>query len=207
MKLNTPVYSDPDLERPMKIRHFLTPALITLLPALAFAHPGHELQPGIAAGVMHPFSGLDHLAAMLAVGMWAAQLGGRMRWAVPASFVSLMLAGALLGLSGLQIGAVEQGIAASVCVLGLLLAGAVRLPAMACVLLAGLFAVFHGYAHAAEAPVSGVGRYMVGFAFSTAVLHVVGLMVAGQLVRYQQQHAMRWTGAAMVVGSLALFAV
>ncbi len=189
----------------MKSRHYLAAVLMSL-PALALAHPGHELQSGFAAGIMHPVSGIDHLVAMLAVGMWAAQLGGRLRWAVPLSFVSLMLVGALPGLSGLQFSAVEQGIAASVCVLGLLLTGAVRLPAVACVVLTGAFALFHGYAHGAEAPASGVAMYLSGFALITLVLHLAGLTVAGQLLRHRQQ-AMRWAGAAMMVGGIALFAV
>lgn len=189
----------------MKIRHLVTPALLALLPTLAWAHPDHALQAGFAAGVMHPLSGVDHLIAMLAVGMWAAQLGGRLRWAVPASFISLMLLGALLGLAGLQFGAVEQGIAASVCVFGLLLAGAVRLSLAACVSLVGAFAMFHGYAHGAEAPSSGVLMYMSGFALSSLALHVVGFVAAGQMLRHR--YALRWMGAAMAIGGLALFAV
>jgi urease accessory protein len=190
----------------MKFRHYLAVALMSL-PVLAFAHPGHALQSGFAAGAMHPVSGVDHLAVMLAAGMWAAQLGGSLRWAVPLSFVCLMLVSALLGLSGLQFGAIEQGIAASVCVLGLLLAGAVRLPAVACVLLTGAFALFHGYAHGAEAPTSGVAMYISGFALSTVVLHGVGLLLASQLLRIKQQQVMRWAGTAMTVCGLALFAV
>ncbi len=190
----------------MKSRHYLLPVLLSL-PALAFAHPGHELRSGFVAGIAHPWSGVDHLIAMLAVGLWAAQLGGRLRWAVPLSFVTVMLLGGLLGLSGWQFGVVEQGIAASVCVSGLLLAGAVRLPAAVCVLLTGVFATFHGYAHGAEAPAASVTTYMAGFALSTVVLHMVGLLVAGLLLGYQQQQAMRWAGAVMAVGGLALFAV
>jgi urease accessory protein len=190
----------------MKSRHCLAAALLSL-PTLAFAHPGHELQSGFVAGFMHPLSGVDHLMAMLAVGLWAAQLGGRMRWAVPMSFVCLMLSGAVLGMSGFQFGLVEQGIATSVCVLGLLLAGAVRLPAMSCVLLTGAFAMFHGYAHGAESPASGVAIYMSGFALSTVVLHVAGLRISDRFQHNQQPQAMRWAGAAMAVGGLAMFAI
>jgi urease accessory protein len=148
---------------------------------MAFAHPDHALHAGLAAGVMHPLTGVDHLIAMLAVGMWAAQLGGRMRWAVPLSFVGVMLVSALLGLSGLQFGAVEQGIATSVCVLGLLLTGAVRLPAVACLLLVGVFAAFHGYAHGSEAP-AGCGLHMSGFAISTSSA-CAGLVISATLLR------------------------
>jgi urease accessory protein len=191
----------------MKARHVTAIALTTLLPTLALAHPGHDLQPGFVAGVLHPLTGIDHLAAMLAVGAWAAQLGGRLRWALPASFVTLMLVAAALGMSGMSIGAVEQGIAASVCVLGLLLASAVRLPAPVCVLLASGFAVFHGYAHGLEAPQhASVMSYMSGFALSTIALHLVGFTVGAALLRHQQTAALRWAGAAMAVGGLALFA-
>jgi urease accessory protein len=192
---------------PMKARHAAAVVLTFFLPTLALAHPGHDLQPGFVAGVLHPLSGFDHLAAMLAVGAWAAQLGGRLRWALPSSFVALMLAGAALGMSGIHINATEQGIAASVCILGLLLAGAVRLPATACVLLVSSFALFHGYAHGVEAPQqASVIFYIGGFALSTIALHLAGFSIGKMLLRYQQQAALRWAGAAMVVGGLALFA-
>lgn len=188
----------------MKSRLAVIAAL--LMPVAALAHPGHE-QSGFTAGVMHPLSGIDHLAAMIAVGLWAAQLGGRLRWAVPLSFVSLMLIGAALGLSGWQFGAVEQGIAASVCVLGLLLAGAVRLPAVVCVALTGAFATFHGYAHGVEAPAASMTGYISGFAVSTVALHGVGLLAAALLVRGQQPQVLRWAGSVVAVGGVALLAV
>lgn len=192
----------------MKARRYCAVAVTTFLPTLAFAHPGHELQLGFMGGVLHPLSGPDHLAAMLAVGAWAAQLGGRLRWAVPMSFVALMLVGAALGMSGVVFGAAEQGVVVSVCILGLLLASAIRLPASVCVLLTGSFAMFHGYAHGAEAPQqANVMAYFTGFVLSTIALHLVGFMAGSCLVRYQQRAALRWAGAAMVVGGLALFAV
>jgi urease accessory protein len=191
----------------MKARHGIAAALTTLMPALAFAHPGHELHQGFVAGVLHPLSGLDHLVVMLAVGVWAAQLGGRMRWAIPASFVVLMLAGAVLGMSGIAFGAAEQGIAASVCILGLLLAGTVRLPAYASLLLVSSFAMFHGCAHGVEAPRQASAiSYMSGFVLSTIALHLTGFKVGGWLMRHQQQATLRWAGAAMAVSGLALFA-
>jgi urease accessory protein len=189
----------------MKARHATAIALTTLLPALAWAHPGHNLQLGFIDGVLHPLSGLDHLAAMLAVGAWAAQLGGRLRWALPASFVALMLAGAVLGLSGMYVGAAEQGIAASLCVLGLLLAFAVRLPAAVSVLLVSGFALFHGYAHGVAAPqAAALVAYMGGFILSTIALHVVGFVMGNALLRHHQPAALRWMGAAMAVGGVAL---
>jgi urease accessory protein len=192
----------------MKARQYFLAALTLVLPTLAFAHPGHAVGDSFIAGLTHPWSGLDHLAAMLAVGIWAAQLGGRLRWTVPISFVLLMLTGAALGMSGMQLNASEQGIAASVCVLGLLIACAVRLPALLCVALVGCFAVFHGYAHGVEAPQQGNALlYMTGFALSTAALHALGVLFAQGLVRHQQQASVRWTGVALAVSGLMLFAV
>ncbi len=192
----------------MKTRHYLAVALTTLLPTLALAHPGHDLQPGFVAGVLHPLSGLDHLLVMLAVGMWAAQLGGRLRWVIPTSFVALMITGAMLGTAGMALGAVEQGIAASVCVMGLLLACTIRMPASVCLLLTGGFAIFHGYAHGVEAPQqTSAILYMSGFALSTIALHLIGFIASNWLVRHQQQATLRWAGAAMAVSGLALFAV
>lgn len=191
----------------MKTRLYLAVALTTLLPALALAHPGHDLQPGFAAGVLHPLSGLDHLAVMLAVGVWAALLGGHMRWALPTSFVAWMLAGAAFSMSGTYIGAAEQGIAASVCLMGLLLASKTKLPASAYLVLVSGFAVFHGYVHGVEAPQQASAvQYMSGFALSTIALHLAGLQIGNWMARHQQQTTLRWAGAAMAVGGLVLFA-
>jgi urease accessory protein len=155
-------------------------AVFAALPTLALAHPGHEGDHDFgwdfSAGLAHPLSGWDHLLAMLAVGLWAAQLGGRARWLVPASFVALMTAGAALGHAGWQIAGTEQAIAASVLVLGLLVAGAVRLPVIAGMLLVGAFALFHGVAHGAEMPATAAGlSYGAGFVAMTALLHAAGL--------------------------------
>ena len=189
----------------MKVRHLLALSLC-LLPTLALAHPGHDGGHGFTAGIMHPWSGMDHLITMLAVGMWGAQLGGRMRRVLPLSFVSMMIAGSLLGFGGVHIGAVEQVIAASVCVLGLLLCSARRLPMMICVALTSCFAVFHGYAHATEAAVSNSALlYIAGFAFSTAALHALGFGIATALNRHQR--VVRWAGAAIALsGVVMLFA-
>lgn len=108
---------------------------------------------GISAAVFsHPFTGWDHLLAMTAVGLWAAMLGGRARWLVPSAFVGLMVMGAGMAIGGWVIPGMEQGIAASLCILGLLIAFAVRLPVVEGMGVAGIFAVFHGMAHGAEMP-------------------------------------------------------
>jgi urease accessory protein len=164
-----------------------------LLPSLAQAHPNHGSATGMASGFGHPFSGLDHLCAMIAVGLWAAQRGGRALWAVPLAFVSVMTLGAMAGMGGLQVPFAEQGIVASVLILGLLIAGAVRLPLAASVILIGLFAMFHGYAHGAEMPATASGfTYGAGFVIATATLHLLGIgaglsaqkLLTGKTVRY-----------------------
>ena len=159
----------------MRNRSRLLGALSLLLVAapLAQAHPGHEGHDftwDFSGGFAHPLSGWDHLLAMIAVGLWAAQLGGRARWLVPSAFVGVMALGAALGHAGLMFPGVEQGIAASVLVLGLLIATAVRLPVAAGMALVGLFAGFHGIAHGAEMPATAGGlSYGAGFILATAL--------------------------------------
>jgi urease accessory protein len=145
--------------------------------------------------------GLDHLLAMVAVGLWAAQLGGRAAWLIPAAFVSVMTAGAGLGMSGVHLPLVEQGIIASVVVLGLLIATAARLPLVASAGLVGVFALFHGVAHGTEMPASASGfAYAAGFALATATLHAIGLLAA-KATRVQW---VRIAGAAIAVTAIAL---
>lgn len=178
---------------------------LALLPALAQAHPGHGLSATLGAGMLHPFTGVDHQLAMLAVGMWAAQLAGRLRWLVPASFVALMVVGASLAPAGLAVGVVEQGIAASLLVCGMLLAFAVRLPVAAGALIVSGFALFHGYAHGIEAPGgAGVWPYLIGFALSTAALHALGYGLARWLQARQWQQLIRWIGAAIAACGMVL---
>ena len=147
---------------------------------MAQAHPGHV--GGYLAGIAHPFTGLDHLLAMLAVGVWAAQLGGRAKWLVPASFIACMAVAASVGLSGIALPMVESGIATSVLLLGLLIAFSIKLPIALSASIVGLFAVFHGYAHGAEMPqLSTPWVYGIGFMLSTAALHGLGLLLGSGL--------------------------
>lgn len=170
--------------RPPSLPRLLRRSLLTaaaLAPTLAFAHPGHDGDHGgltwdFAGGFGHPIGGLDHLLAMIAVGLWAAQLGGRARWAVPGAFMAALAAGAALGAGGVTIGWVEQAIAASVLVFGLLLVSAKRLPLAAGMGIAALFAFFHGVAHGAEMPATNSGlAYGLGFLAATALLHAAGV--------------------------------
>jgi urease accessory protein len=147
-----------------------------LLPSVAQAHTGIAPAGGFVAGMAHPLGGPDHLLAMAAVGIWAAQMGQRSLWAVPLAFVSMMALGGALGVSGMSLPFGAQGIVVSVLALGILIAAAVRLPLPASAAIAGLFGVFHGYAHGAEMPgnVSGMA-YGLGFVLSTALLHLSGI--------------------------------
>jgi urease accessory protein len=153
-----------------------------LLASGADAHVFGEHAGGFAAGAAHPFTGLDHLLAMIAIGMWSAQGDARSAWAVAVSFVAAMAAGSALALGGFALPHVEAGIAASVLVLGLIVALAVRLPLLAGVALSGAFALFHGYAHGAELPAMGSPfAYAVGFLLATAALIATGYAVGRTL--------------------------
>jgi urease accessory protein len=168
--------------------------------------------PGVAAGgtafahgFMHPFLGFDHLLAMLAVGIWAAQLGGRARWAVPATFVALVGVGGALALAGVALPRVEAGIAVSLLVMGLLIATAARLPTWIGMLVVGVFALLHGHAHGSELPMQvaefGDGA---GMLTATALLHAIGFGLATAVrgrVRFAQQ-GIRLSGAAIAAGGL-----
>src|SRR4051812_46979770 len=128
----------------------LSVPLMLLAAPLAWAHPGQDGGGASVAGFMHPLSGWDHLLAMIAVGLWAAQLGGRARWLVPVSFVSAMALGGALAAAGIHLAMAEEGILASVLVLGALIAAAPRVVVPVACVIVGLFAVFHGYAHGVE---------------------------------------------------------
>lgn len=148
--------------------------LATTVPALA--HVGTGAHDGFAHGFMHPFNGLDHLLAMIGVGLFAAQLGSRALWLVPSAFVSMMVAGGVLGFNGMEVPFVELGIVASVVAIGVLLAFNVQLPLAIAMALTGVFAVFHGYAHGAELPPGNDAvAYVGGFVLATALLHVFGV--------------------------------
>jgi urease accessory protein len=150
-------------------------AYVTILP-VAEAHTFGSQGAGLMAGLTHPFVGLDHLLAMIAVGIWAGQLGGRPVWLIPLTFVSVMAAAATLASFGLLLPLMEPAIACSVLVLGLLIAGSVRLPTRVGALLVSLFAVFHGYAHGLELPQAASPiLYGAGFVLATALLHVLGI--------------------------------
>jgi urease accessory protein len=167
--------------------------------APAFAHTGVGPAAGFGRGFMHPLGGIDHLAAMIAVGLWAAQQGKRALWSVPLAFVAMMALGGAIGMAGVSLPFVEQGIAASALVLGVLIAAAARLPLAAGVLLVAAFAVFHGHAHGAEMPATASGlAYGAGFIAATALLHAVGAALGVVLRKLGRPRVLRLAGAAVV---------
>ena len=179
-------------------------AYVTILP-VAEAHTFGSQGAGLMAGLTHPFVGLDHLLAMIAVGIWAGQLGGRAVWLIPLTFVSVMAAAATLASFGLLLPLMEPAIACSVLVLGLLIAGSVRLPTSVGALLVSLFAVFHGYAHGLELPQAASPiLYGAGFVLATALLHGLGIGFASN----SRQHKMlqRIAGYSLIAASGLLLA-
>ena len=166
----------------------------------AFAHPGHRAEGGFAAGFLHPIGGLDHILAMLAVGLWAATFEGKARWILPAAFISMMVIGFFFGLNTGTIAMTEQGIAASVLVIGLAAAWLQRLPITAAAAMVGAFALFHGLAHGAETSGEAIG-FATGFVISTAILHAAGFL-AGAILR-QNVWMTRSLGTA--IGSFGLY--
>ena len=181
-------------------------ALMSSMPALA--HTGAEHAFSFASGFTHPWTGLDHLLAMVAVGLWAGLNGGRALWAWPAAFVGVMLAGGALGIAGVPVPLVESGILASVVALGLLVLAAARLPVAAGAALVAAFALLHGHAHGAELPSGGAAvSYAAGFAVATVLLHAVGLGIAALARSNPGRLAVRGAGALVAVAGVALAVV
>ena len=181
-------------------------ALAVLLPGAALAHTGIDHGAGFAHGFAHPPAGLDHVLAMVLVGVLAFQAGGRARWMLPAGFLAAMAVGGLSGMTGLALPLVEVGIALSVVVLGLAVATGLRAPTALALGLVGLFATFHGYAHGAEMPAGGGALgYAAGFLLATALLHAAGFAL-GAVVARAGTLAVRGAGAAAAVAGVAILA-
>ena len=174
--------------------------------SLAFAHTGVGETHSALDGLAHPFSGFDHWVAMVAVGLWAAQSGGRATWMVPLSFVSVMAMSAVLSMFIAPIPFIEGGITLSILVLGLLIAAAVRLPILVSTILVGMFALFHGFAHGSEMPANSDALiYATGFITSTVLLHLVGVGIAIASKHSGHTQWLRYSGAWVVAcGCLTL---
>jgi urease accessory protein len=150
----------------------------------ALAHTGEGYGGGFVAGFTHPILGWDHIAAMVAVGLWGAFLGSPAIWILPVVFPLVMALGAVAGIAGLPVPAVETGIALSAVVLGLMIVLAARPPLWIAAVLVGAFAIFHGYAHGTELPTTvNAFAYAVGFVVSTGLLHLIGIAF-GLLVKW-----------------------
>jgi urease accessory protein len=184
---------------------WVVPAL--LASGSAWAHGGHDHVHGFVSGLAHPVGGLDHLLAMIGVGLFAGMLGGASRWRLPLAFVAAMTLGAAAGLAGIGSGApTEQLIALGVLAIGLAIAFALRVrPALATALVAAC-ALFHGQAHGAELPAqAGALAYVAGFVLSTAALHGVGLVLATALRAAREDlRAARAAGGAIALAGLVL---
>jgi urease accessory protein len=186
-------------------RLMITLAILAGSAGLAQAHVGVDHAHGFVTGSMHPVMGLDHVLAMLAVGLFAVVLGGRALWAVPLSFVAAMMVGGALGASGVALPFVEVMIAASVIVLGAAVALQWKAPVGVAAALVAVFAVFHGHVHGAEMPVEASGvLFAAGFVLATAMLHGCGMVLAFAGNRVTSLRAVQVAGAACVAAGLGL---
>ena len=174
----------------------------------ALAHPGHggTGSNGFDSGFVHPLTGIDHLLAIFAIGFWASQLSGKNRWAIPVAFLGAMAGGGLIGMFGIALPLVEPGILVSILVLGILLAGAFRIPILAAVVFSITIAGLHGFAHGAEMPFSASAlAYFSGFLLASAALTAFGFGLGIACERFFTPIPVgRLVGFALVVSSFAL---
>ena len=182
--------------------YFLT-LLALLLPVVAEAHTGAGVVGGFKSGFLHPLGGLDHVVAMVAVGLWGAQLGAPAIWLLPVAFPLVMAVGGALGVRGIPVPAVETGIAISGIVLGLMVTFAVRAPLAVAAVIVSVFAVFHGYAHGAELPTAAAPlAYSAGFVVATGLLHACGIAI-GALIQWKAgDRIVRTCGVAIALTGL-----
>jgi len=156
----------------------LATASLALAPAAAWAYADAHAGGGFVAGFLHPISGLDHVVALVAVGLWGAVLGPPALWVLPVAFPLVMAFGGLLGLLGVPIPGVEIGIALSGLVMGLMVLFELRLPLWLASLIVGSFAIFHGHAHGAELPAGGNALlFSLAFVIATGLLHLIGILL------------------------------
>lgn len=154
----------------------LSMCILTFSPSSALAHIEGGQATGFITGLQHPWSGLDHVVAMIAVGLWGAQLGNPAMWLLPVTFPIVMSMGAMMGLLGIPLPGIEIGIASSAILLGIMVCGEVRPKLMIAVALVGFFAIFHGHAHGTELPAGQSGLlYSMGFVIATGCLHGMGI--------------------------------
>ena len=193
----------------MILRRVVAPLIVLASASPAFAHTGHGAS-GFVHGFAHPLGGIDHVLAMVAVGLYAAMLGGRALWLIPASFLGAMAIGGVMGMADYGLPYTEIAIAISVIGLGLAVALRISLPTITATALAGLFAIFHGHAHGAEMPQSISGcEYAAGFLLATVLLYAIGIaagLTAGRLAERGGWHIAQAAGIAITVAGIALLA-
>jgi urease accessory protein len=187
---------------------FAVPLLVALalaaMPHPAFAHVEQGQASGFLTGLKHPWSGLDHVLAMIAVGLWGAQLGNPALWLLPVTFPMMMSLGAVMGLIGMGLPGVEVGIALSSLLLGGMVMGEARPKLAVAVLLVGFFAIFHGHAHGTELPPGQSGLlYSMGFVIATGCLHGMGIGIG--LVHRWPAGRLALRGAGALIAGMGLF--
>lgn len=160
------------------LKFFFSVALVAIWASNpAYAHEEISGYGGFLDGVMHPILGYDHLLAMLAVGIWGAQMGGSSVWTLPVTFPLIMAVGGFLGINGVPIPRVEPAIASSMVVLGLVILARWKAPEWSALIIVGAFAIFHGYAHGKELPeAADPMAYAIGFVVATGLIHIVGIL-------------------------------
>jgi urease accessory protein len=177
--------------------------LIFLWPSSAFAHIQQGEAVGFLSGFLHPISGLDHVLAMVAVGLWGAQLGAPAVWVLPVAFPMVMAMGGMLGLMGVPLPGIEYGIAASAILLGAAVMFEVRPPLKAAAMLVGFFAIFHGHAHGTELPAGQSALlYSMGFVIATGCLHAAGIAIGTVHCWSWGQRLLRVAGGLVAVGGI-----
>lgn len=177
--------------------------VVALAPAIAFAHEETGQAAGFLAGLMHPVTGMDHVLAMIAVGLWGAVLGPPAIWVLPVAFPLVMALGGLMGLLGIPLPGVEIGIAMSAIVLGAMVLAEARPPIWLAALIVAVFAVFHGHAHGRELP-EGTSAllYSLGFVIATGLLHAVGILLGAAHRWPAGRRALRVAGAGVALAGL-----
>ena len=173
-------------------------------PLNAWAHVGSGAAGGFLTGLQHPVSGLDHVIAMLAVGLWGAQLGAPAIWLLPVVFPMMMAMGGMLGLMGIPIPGVEIGIAVSAVVLGFMVLAEARLKIQLAMVIVAFFAMFHGHAHGTELPAGQSGLiYSIGFVAATGCLHGMGIAIG--LIHHWQAGRLALRGAGSIVCAAGIY--
>lgn len=188
------------------MKKFIITVLLSFSTSQVIAHPGHGIESAYA-GLMHPMTGLDHLLVMMAIGIWAAKLGGKARWQLPLTFVSMMVIGALLGMKGMSFSGVETAIAASVMTMGVLLIITLPIQLRTQIAITSLFAVLHGMAHGLELQTPSRLAAFSGMIIATVLLHGAGVLLGSQQVKMRKwlHHGFAYT--MLLVGAYWLVTV